>query len=77
MYKVALRCIVFVSFAVPAICRVLSVGQHAVSVCHGSVCVGRSISFVMSRIYSLSHWTNLEGLATQVAALPYSNGVRM
>ena len=43
MDKVALRCIVFVNFAVPAFgyvqqCRVLSVGQHAVSVCHGSVC---------------------------------------
>ena len=33
---------------------------------------GRSSVFVISRICSLSHWTNHEGLVSQVAALPYS-----
>ena len=36
---------------------------------------GRFSVFVISRICSLSHWTNIEGLATQVAALPYSMDV--
>ena len=38
---------------------------------------GWSNVFVISRVCSLSHWTNLEGLATQIAALPYSNRVRV
>ena len=41
-----------------------------------SVC-GRSSVFVSSCICSLSHWTNLVGLATQVAALPYWSRVQM
>ena len=48
------------------------------SACHLSMSwfsvFGRSSVFVISRICSLSHWTNLEGLATQVAAQQSDGG---